>query len=218
MSFTFAVGDIHGCHAQLEQLLTAIEFTSAEATVVFLGDYVDRGPDSHAVVERIMSGPTKPGWRWIALKGNHEELMVSALRQGKHQSMWLENGGTETSASYDGNVPEHALDWMDQLPLIHTDSHRIFVHAGVDDRDPLDGQSNRTLLWSRPVDGVSGHYWGKHVCHGHTPRPANPLTTGNRTNIDSGCVFGGTLTAAMFDDDLPGAPIRFISIANRDQV
>ncbi|MDB5522592.1 MAG: Serine/threonine protein phosphatase [Rhizobium sp.] len=215
MGFTLAIGDIHGCSEQLGQLLDSIEMWWPGGTIVFLGDYVDRGPDSRGVLLRLMAGPTKPGWKWIALKGNHEEMMVSALKIGEHVSRWLENGGEETSQSYGGHVPDVVLDWADNLPTIHVDEHRIFVHAGVDDAIPLDAQSERTLLWSRPPVGSDNDYWGKHLCHGHTPRSGNPTTTGNRTNVDSGCVFGGSLTAAVFDDDLAGPPIRFINIANR---
>ena len=78
MPYTFAVGDIHGCHDELDRLLDIIEHGWPGGTVVFLGDYVDRGPDSRAVVKRIMAGPSSSAWRWIALKGNHEELMVRA--------------------------------------------------------------------------------------------------------------------------------------------
>jgi serine/threonine protein phosphatase 1 len=215
MSFTFAIGDIHGCDVQLVQLIETIETRWTGGTVVFLGDYVDRGSDSKAVVDRIMAGPTKPDWTWIALKGNHEDMMVSALKAQRHVSRWIENGGQETFYSYGGSAPAGVLEWMERLPMIHIDQHRIFVHAGVDEDVPLSEQTERTLLWARPVEGRSGHYWGRHLCHGHTPRSGNPATTGNRTNIDSGCVFGGSLTAAVFDDDIAGPPIRFINIANR---
>jgi serine/threonine protein phosphatase 1 len=216
MSFTFAIGDIHGCHEQLLQMLETIESWWPGGRIIFLGDYVDRGPDSKAVVDRVMAGPTKPGWEWIALKGNHEAMMVAAVKFGEHVAGWLENGGVDTIDSYNGQIADTVLDWMDRLPMILFDRHRIFVHAGVDETLPLENQRQHTLLWSRPVDGYDGcDYWGRHVCHGHTPAPENPKTFGNRTNIDSGCVFGGSLTAAVFDDDKSGPPIRFINIANR---
>lgn len=215
MSFTFAIGDIHGCHDELRRMLETIEAFWPGGRIVFLGDYVDRGPDSRAAVARVMAGPTRPGWQWIALKGNHEAMMVEAVRSGKHVSGWLENGGVETIVSYDGQIGEPVLDWMDSLPAIHVDRYRIFVHAGVDETEPLEHQWEQTLLWSRPIEGYDGDYWGRHLCHGHTPAAENPLTIGNRTNIDSGCVFGGALTAAVFDDDRPGPPIRFVNIANR---
>ena len=215
MSHTFAIGDIHGCHVQLENLLDMIELEWPGGTVVFLGDYVDRGPQSRQVVERIMAGPHAPGWRWIALKGNHEEMMVSALRDGVSPTMWLMNGGDATLESFGGIVPEAVIDWMAGLPMIHTDRNRIFVHAGIDAALPLDAQDPHTLLWQRPLPGVSGNYGGRHLVHGHTPLAENPLTTGNRTNIDTACVYGGSLTVAMFDDVVPGSPRRFISIPNR---
>jgi serine/threonine protein phosphatase 1 len=215
MSFTFAIGDIHGCHAQLQRLLESIEAQWPAGRIIFLGDYIDRGPDSRAVVERIMAGPTKPGWEWTALKGNHEAMMVAALKQRKQVSLWLDNGGSETLDSFGGRVADHVVDWMDALPTMICDQQRIFVHACVDEALPLDKQPERTLLWSRPVEGHNGRYWGMHLCHGHTPAPENPITIGNRTNIDSGCVYGGSLTAAVFDDDTPGAPVRFVIIPNR---
>jgi serine/threonine protein phosphatase 1 len=214
VTLTFAVGDIHGCVRQLDELLDVIETTWSSGRVVFLGDYVDRGPDSASVVDRLISGPSRSGWEWITLKGNHEAMMVAALRHGVRHSIWLENGGLETLESYRGPVSSAVLDWMEQRPAILCDTHRIFVHAGVDESVPLDAQDKQTLLWSRPSVDPDQGYWGRHLCHGHTPRDENPTTTGNRTNIDSGCVFGGHLTAAVFDDDLPGPPVRFVKIAN----
>lgn len=215
MSLTIAIGDIHGCHEQLLQMLETLEAFYSGGKIVFLGDYIDRGPDSRSVVDRVMAGPTKPDWEWIALKGNHEAMMVAAVGAGDHVAGWLENGGVETIDSYNGQIADTVLYWMASLPIILIDPYRIFVHAGVDESRPLEKQLERTLLWSRPAEGYSGDYWGRHVCHGHTPAAENPITIGNRTNIDSGCVFGGSLTAAVFDDDKPGPPIRFVNIANR---
>ena len=214
MGLTFAIGDIHGCAEQMGQLITMIETWWPAGRIVFLGDYVDRGPDSRAVVERLMAGPSKPGWQWLALKGNHEDMMVAALRRGINASMWLANGGEETVASFGPSVSETVIDWLDALPQMHVDRHRIFVHAGVDRELGLDDQRERTLLWSRPSTDVYSDYWGRHLCHGHTPVPEAPVTVGARTNIDSGCVFGGYLTAAVFDDEIGGPPQRFIKVIN----
>jgi serine/threonine protein phosphatase 1 len=215
VAYTFAIGDIHGCHRELESLLSLIEFEARGGTVVFLGDYVDRGPDSRAVVERIMTGPISPGWRWIPLKGNHEELMVRARRRDDDPLMWLTNGGGSTLVSFGGDIPASVLDWADTLPLYFEDRYRVFVHSGVvDESVPLAAQESRTLLWRRPFPGEGGDYWGKHLVHGHTPSDDNPETIGNRTNIDTGCAYGGGLTAAVFDDDRPGAPLRFLRVAS----
>ncbi|ABR63499.1 serine/threonine protein phosphatase [Sinorhizobium medicae] len=207
---TFAVGDIHGCLAQLETLLASIESIAAGGRVIFLGDLVDRGPDSRGVVERIMAGPRTTGWKWITLKGNHEAMLVAARKGRPEMSLWLINGGEETMASYGGAIPLSHLVWMAELPSIIIERHRIFVHAGVDENIPLDEQGDDILLWMRTDPNYSGTYWGRHVCHGHTPSRSNPRTVGNRTNVDSGAVFGGMLSCAVFDDDRAGGPIDFL--------
>jgi len=211
MSYTFAVGDIHGCSEAMERLIAFIEEYAASGTIVFLGDYIDRGSRSDDVLKRLMDGP-KPGWNWICLKGNHEDMMCGAYAGRSERSWWLDNGGLDTEMSFGGRVPNDCLAWAQALPAIHVDEHRIFAHAGVSPEFPLDRQSERDLLWLRVPLDYSGDYWGKHLVHGHTPSDKNPKTVGNRTNIDSACVFGGFLTAAVFDDDTPGAPIEFIKV------
>ncbi|MBY3166146.1 metallophosphoesterase family protein [Rhizobium laguerreae] len=211
MRYTFAIGDIHGCIDPLRRMIDRIEAYAPEGTVVFLGDYIDRGPDSKSVLDRIIAGPSEP-WRWICLKGNHEDMMVAAYADGQSRVVWLGNGGLETEISYGGRVLPQHLQWAADRPLVHVDRHRIFVHAGVDPKFSLDRQSQDDLLWMRFLAGQPGEYWGKHLVHGHTPSRSNPVTTGNRTNIDSGCVFGGKLSCAVFDDDIAGGPIDFIAV------
>ncbi|MBY3511901.1 serine/threonine protein phosphatase [Rhizobium laguerreae] len=211
MRYTFAIGDIHGCIDPLRRMIDRIEAYAPEGTVVFLGDYIDRGPDSKSVLDRIIAGPSEP-WRWICLKGNHEDMMVAAYADGQSRVVWLGNGGLETEISYGGRVLPQHLQWAADRPLVHVDRHRIFVHAGVDPKFSLDRQSQDDLLWMRFLAGQPGEYWGKHLVHGHTPLRSNPVTTGNRTNIDSGCVFGGKLSCAVFDDDIAGGPIDFIAV------
>ncbi|MCJ9752532.1 serine/threonine protein phosphatase [Neorhizobium sp. BETTINA12A] len=213
MGFTFAIGDIHGCLAQLKELLAQVEDHAPCGHVVFIGDYIDRGPKSRGVLDLVMAGPRKEGWRWTALKGNHEDMMVRAHQNGGHDEiLWIDNGGRETMVSFDGYVPPEVLSWCAHRPLIHVDEHRIFVHAGVDETLPLEGQRERDLIWKRFASDDDGEFWGRHLCHGHTPLPDNPQTIGNRTNIDSGCVFGGELTCAVFDDDEPGGPVEFLRV------
>lgn len=211
MGLKFAVGDIHGCADALERMLSRIQAYAAQGTVVFLGDYIDRGPSSCEVLQRLIEGPPS-GWTWICLKGNHEDMMVGAYSSPRKRGLWLDNGGVETEMSYSGKVdPEH-LSWAADLPLIHCDDHRIFVHAGVSTVMPLDKQSGRDFLWMRIPAGHSEDYWGRHLVHGHTRSEANPRTIGNRTNVDSACVFGGRLSCAVFDDEIPGGPIDFIAV------
>lgn len=212
MSYTFAIGDVHGCLDMLVALVRKIEASRPSGKIVFLGDYVDRGPNSRGVLDFIISGPQRLGWEWIALKGNHEDMMVGAYSGKSEASWWIGNGGAETLVSFGAVVPTKTLQWCERLPMIHIDEHRIFVHAGVDEGRPIDDQMERDLLWSRKPPHYSGDYWGKHLCHGHTPATSNPTTIGNRTNIDSGAVFGGKLTCAVFADDMPGAPVEFIQV------
>lgn len=216
MSYTFAIGDIHGCLGPLKNLLAIIEGSRPDGgTVVFLGDYVDRGPDSKGVVDLIIAGPQKKGWTWISLKGNHEDMMVGAYDGEYELVWWLGNGGTETLASYGGGLSAEPIEWMRSLPLKHEDANRIYVHAGLDETVPLSEQTEQTMLWSRRPPHFSGDYWGKHLVHGHTPGHDHPKTIGNRTNVDSAAVFGGSLSCAVFADDTPGPPIDFISVRSR---
>jgi serine/threonine protein phosphatase 1 len=211
MSLTFAVGDVHGCFTQLEEMIRRID-SFGPGTVVFLGDYIDRGPDSCAVIDRLMVGPRASNSKWIALKGNHEDMMVGALDGSYDESWWLDNGGLETLASYRNDIPTAHLAWVASLPLIHQDEHRIFVHAGVKNGVYFEDQTADDLMWTRFPAGYSGEYWGKHLVHGHTPSLKNPQTIGNRTNLDSACVFGGRLSCAVFDDGIAGGPIEFIEV------
>ena len=211
MNYTFAIGDIHGCLSKLEEVLRAIEAYADSGTIVFIGDYVDRGPDSKGVIDLLRAGPKSVDWRWIVLKGNHEDMMVSTNRSGQDIEWWLGNGGVTTVASFGGDIPSDVLDWANDLPEIHSDEHRIFVHAGVDESVSFLDQTSGDLLWKRFPPGWSGEYWGKHLVHGHTPDLSGPTTTGNRTCIDAGAVFGGYLACAIFRDDKPGGPVGFLT-------
>lgn len=213
MKLTFAIGDVHGCLDMLKRLVDRIEMSRPEGTIVFLGDYVDRGPDSAGVLQFIMDGPQKEGWKWVALKGNHEDMMVSCIMGANPVEWWIGNGGAQTIASYGGEVIGDHLRWCNDLPLLHADEHRIYAHAGVDETIPMDQQSEHDLLWSRKPPHYSGEYWGKHLVHGHTPDMNNPVTVGNRTNVDSAAVFGGKLSCAVFDDSKAGGPIEFMSVS-----
>ena len=210
---TFAVADLHGRLDLLEAALAAIAARASTGTVIFLGDYVDRGPDGAGVIARLIAGPP-PGWRWICLKGNHEAVMAIALRHPDRLDWWLENGGGTTVASYrdrHADVAAH-LAWIDTLPSIHVDVHRVFVHAGVDRAMPLTAQPDKILLWKRfPQDSGEGH-GAHHVVHGHDPDPDGPILYAGRTAIDTLAWQTGRLVVAVFDDAVPGGPIDTIEI------
>lgn len=105
--------------------------------------------------------------------------------------------------------PEHVY-WVAHLPLKHSDENRVYAHADLDGNIPFEEQREAVLLWSRKPEFYSGTYWGKHFVHGHTPSHLNPITVGNRTNLDSGAVFGGKLSCAVFHDETAGGPLEFI--------
>jgi serine/threonine protein phosphatase 1 len=218
MTRTYAVPDLHGRWDLLEIALAEIE-EEVPGTVVFLGDYVDRGPQSRQIVECLIDGP-RPGWRWICLKGNHEEMMVDALTGRREPDRWLFNGGDATLRSYGqheggyepGLVPVAHIAWMQSLPLLHRDQHRVYVHAGVDANLPLDAQDAATLLWLRyPDDYAEGHS-GLHIVHGHNPYPDGPLCLSGRTDLDTLAWATGRLVIGVFDDDKEGGPVDFITI------
>lgn len=203
---TYAVGDIHGCLDKLKSLIGACRQHAGdeEMLLVFLGDYVDRGPDSAGVVRYILSLQADAPQRVVALKGNHEAWVLSVLN-GEPARTWLRNGGTATLASYGasnvGGLPAADLNWMRSLPLTYDDGRRLFVHAGVDPRKPLDAQDEVDLLWIREPFLHDERDFGRLIVHGHTPlETAKPDLRPNRLNLDTAAVFGGPLTAAAFDD------------------
>jgi len=218
----FAIGDIHGRRDLFEAALRAIADYGADEhkTAVFLGDYVDRGPDSAGVVSRLMrlAGPG-----FICLKGNHEAMMVEALgvERAQRLSFWLSNGGAETLDSYGGatSVPFEQVQWLDRLPLWWADPHRYYVHAGVEPGLAMEHQDDRALLWIRdrflaaPAEDLP-----RHIVHGHTPRWAGkpdaalPELLPQRTNLDTGAWMTGVLSVGVFDEALAGGPIEVLSI------
>jgi len=220
MSFTYVVPDIHGRLDLLNDALAKIE-RNPPGAVVFLGDYVDRGPDSAGVISRLMAGPTVSGWKWICLKGNHEDMMLQALADESKMPWWGGNGGVQTAQSYGwregealdvrGLIPVDHLRWIEALPVCHADPDRIYVHAGLDHGTPLSWQTQDTLLWKRYAYGEEGLFFGRHVVHGHTPHERGPKLHVGRTNLDTGAVYFGRLVVGIFRDDTPGSFVDSIT-------
>jgi serine/threonine protein phosphatase 1 len=216
MSLTYVIADLHG---RFDLLCEGLERILAHAggragSIVMLGDYVDKGPDSKDVVDRLLSGVAN-GWKFFPLKGNHDAMMVEALRDPAKMAAWIAKGGDAALASYGGDpaaVPETHIAWLDRLSLMHVDAHRLYVHAGVDPEVPLDRQSEATLLWKRYPKGFSGGYGKLHVVHGHDNYPDGPLLYEGRTNLDTLAWRTGRLMVGIFDDDRPGGPVDFIVV------
>jgi serine/threonine protein phosphatase 1 len=228
---TYAIGDIHG-RLDLLRHLRILLFSHAKGRskrVIFLGDYIDRGPQSCAVIEYLMEWKRRDGL--ICLKGNHEEMLLQARqrRQPEALELWLRYGGSETLQSYGATafdlasldlVPPHHVEWLACLPSAFEDRDRIFVHAGLAPQQPLRRQTNETLLWIRDrflkADG-GAFPDGKHIVHGHTPiwaqkpHAGKPELLSHRTNVDTAAFATGVLTVAVFTN-APGGPVECLSV------
>ena len=189
-----AVGDIHGCLAQLTTLMGLVKPTAADR-VVFLGDYVDRGPDSAGVIEYLIEfAAAFP--ETVFLRGNHEQMFLDYL--DRHDTaLFLINGGGQTLDSYRDRgmspVPSTHRRFLDALRHSFESEHHIFVHAGLRPGTPLAKQDEFDMLWIRHEFLESDFDWGKPVVYGHTPRQ-EPLLGDRRIGIDTGCVYGRRLT------------------------
>jgi serine/threonine protein phosphatase 1 len=219
MALTYVIGDIHGA---LQKLLTLIQRCEEHVAgrpmkLVFLGDYIDRGPESEGVVRLLIDLRSKMPNQVIALRGNHEATALAIVDGEIPVIHWLSQGGAATLRSYgieDANaLPRAHLDWMRSLPLTLDDGRRFFVHAGIAPEKPLDAQQERDLLWIREPFLSDARDYGRLIVHGHTPLFGNsPELRSNRLNLDTGAGYGGPLTAAVFAEDQT-PPIAFLQVA-----
>lgn len=223
----YAIGDVHGCLSELDHLLDMIAAetlrSSVPAHVVFLGDYVDRGPDSAGVVERLRRGPL-PGSRHSFLLGNHEEAMLQVWDgHSEVAAGWLRFGGVQTLESYGlsrAEIFKLGLDlpkrMREVIPPAHVDFLRsmedqvrigdyLFVHAGIRPGLPLGGQEPNDLRWIRDEFLTDERDHGAMIVHAHTISET-PDQKPNRIGIDTGCYSSGRLTALA----LEGSQRRFL--------
>jgi serine/threonine protein phosphatase 1 len=199
MTKIFAIGDIHGCFNKLVLLMDTVDIDFNQDTLVFMGDYIDRGPDSFEVVEYLMRLKKKYS-NIVLLKGNHEEMLLNYL-SGSDRYLYLANGGQQTIESYMdrpynikmGPIPSDHLDFFKSLDLFCETEEYIFVHAGLKKKVPLKEQMADDLLWIRKNFIKTNYDFGKRVVFGHTPFP-KPLVESNKIGIDTGAVFGNKLT------------------------
>jgi serine/threonine protein phosphatase 1 len=216
MSFTYAIGDIHGCLDKLRSLLLRCEMHAdgRPLAFVFVGDYIDRGPQSSAVIDCLIDLKAQLGENVVTLMGNHEAMALAAFDGSGPARIWLAQGGLATLESYGiaeaRELPSAHVDWLRALPLSYDDGRHFFVHAGVDPVTPLDAQDDFDLLWIRDPFLSHGGDYGRLIVHCHTPLADGVAELrGNRLNLDTGAVFGGPLTAAVFDD-AQTEPIGFL--------
>ena len=222
MGMTYVIADLHGRRDLLDGALAGIELKEGgnPYTIVFLGDYCDRGPNSREVIERLIQGPEKPNAKWICLKGNHDSMLSFCQRAlGTIALDWIEDYAHVTLRSYpDQKVQIEHLDWIDKLPLYHQDTYRIYVHAGVNPARPLEEQNEDTLLWFRYPEGSWADYMGKHIVHGHTAKKDGPERYYGRSNFDTMAWKTGRLVVGGFDDEKSGGPVTFFEVINPTEV
>lgn len=196
----FAIGDIHGCFDELRDLVEKLPLDE-NSVLVFLGDYIDRGPNTRGVIDYILQ--LKSRVEVVTLKGNHEAMLLDFLEhpESAGAALFILNGGSSTLASYSKSeghfeIPrEHVKFFADCLPYYQTEEF-FFVHAGLRNRPlaKIHLENEDTLFWIRDSFLNSTYDWGKVVVHGHTPVSEVTIKT-NRINLDTGCVFGGRLSA-----------------------
>jgi len=199
----FVIGDIHGCVDELDRLLDALVPTPHD-TLVFLGDYIDRGPAPQAVVDRLLQ-LSRLGPRCVFLKGNHEDMFLSFLGEGGgHGDSFLSNGGATTLRSYglEGrlgavrgeHLPAAHLRFFRTLTLQHRHDAFLCVHAGLDPTLALDQQREDDLLWIRSAFCDRDHPFPFTVVYGHTPYPDVHIDLPYKIGLDTGCVYGNMLS------------------------
>jgi serine/threonine protein phosphatase 1 len=223
-----AIGDVHGRADLLDALLIRIGSELPEGPVICVGDYVDRGEDSAAVLRRLQAENTSDRSPLICLAGNHEDMLLKFLDEPeKSGQMWLRNGGLQTLASFGvgGITPattgaalvkardalalrmgDDLIDWLRALPVTWTSGNVTVLHAGADPALPLSEQKRQTLLWGHKDFASRPRSDGQWIIHGHTIVP-EPESTGGRIAIDTGAFATGRLTAAIVTPD----SLRFVT-------
>jgi serine/threonine protein phosphatase 1 len=195
----FAIGDIHGCFQKLKSLMEQIPFEPDRDRIVFLGDYIDRGPDSFNVVSYLVDLKNKCE-KAIFLKGNHED-MLDGFISGADRHLFLANGGEQTLRSYlkrqylpsSSPIPADHLEFFQSLLPYYETEQFIFVHAGLKEGIDLQHQDPHDLFWIRRQFINSTYDFGKMIVFGHTPFP-EPHISPNKIGIDTGAVYGNKLT------------------------
>ena len=199
---TIAIGDVHGCSEALAAILNVID-PQREDRLILLGDYVDRGPDSRGVLNQLID--LEQRCQLIALLGNHEIMMLSALdsEDPLQLDFWMHCGGEETMSSYGGglqNVPDDHLLFLRQCHRYFETSDYLFVHANYIPDLPLEETHDQALFWQHLSSDPSPHQSGKPAIVGHTPQLTGEiLDLGHVIGIDTFCFGSGWLTALDVD-------------------
>ena len=205
MQKIFVVGDIHGCLEKLVTLMDKIPIDYNQDQLIFIGDYIDRGPSSFEVVRYLIELKNlKPDT--VFIKGNHEDMLQNYL-DGSDRFTYQLNGGQQTLDEYLSRsdskdafpIPADHLEFFNSLQLYYQTDDYIFVHAGLREKVPLESQDKMDLLWIRDEFLQSEFDFGKRVIFGHTPFK-EPLQQANKIGIDTGAVYGNLLTCVQLPE------------------
>ena len=193
----YAIGDIHGCAKALRSVIDAIDPQPTDE-LVFMGDYVDRGPDSRDTIDQIIALQART--QVVALRGNHEMMLLGIALNQLDDSVWLANGGNTTVASYGGSlnkIPSNHLSFLRGLLPYYETHDTIFVHASYDPEIEMFKQSEMMTYWTHLTEPLPArHKSGKRVILGHTPQLGGQvLDAGHLVCIDTYCFGYGYLTA-----------------------
>lgn len=198
----YAVGDIHGCYQKLKTMMSRLDWRPGQGDLlVFLGDYIDRGPQSYEVVEMLIDLQGQAPDEVITLMGNHERMFLDFIT-GQVLPPLFANGMAATVLDYcrgDNDMSEAHMGFYKDLRYYYETEDYIFVHAGLMPGRSLDDQELMDLLWIREPFLQSDYDFGKTVVFGHTPF-INPMVAPGRLGLDTGAVYGGPLTAVVLPE------------------
>jgi len=191
----YAIGDVHGCFLTVREMCeTSLGITPTD-TVIFLGDYVDRGPNSREVLDYIRTLKAN-GYNVVSLRGNHDDLVVQGRLSPERARFHLSAGGIPTLQSF--NVTDHVdipllyCDQIDEMPFVHEEPDFLCVHASVNTRSHAPYEEFQTLMWERLADDDTDSA-GRRVIAGHTPQTLDMIRdridTGRKIILDGGCCY-----------------------------
>ena len=233
-SQVFAVGDIHGCKDLLDnihhKIIKASKNREGEKLIIYLGDYVDRGPDIKGTIQTLIDF-NPPHFKKIFLLGNHEQMLLEFISESRNSPfVWIYNGGSETLESYGMDlsnniddtvdltidkkfrkkfndlIPKSHMDFFNQLIINYTWKDYFFVHAGINPDIPLHMQERETMLWTREKHFFKPTMkYEKIIVHGHTPKEKIEKFP-YRINIDTGSFYSGNLSCLLIENE----QLRFI--------
>lgn len=208
----YAVGDIHGCLRTARALVEDRLGLTTSDTLILMGDYVDRGPDSRGVLAWIRDLDAG-GYRVIPLRGNHDDMVVRARFSERWRASALRNGGLATLASWEVDshtgIPQHDADMIDALPLWHVDERYLYVHASFAADSPLPWLETHVMLFGRTEEATA---MGRRIVCGHTPQSPDDIRRriddGSKIIVDAGVCYPerpgmGSLCALDLDTLVP---------------